>query len=262
MTPFLPVQLVRKLAHLLYLLPRQTTEPPFPPNSIAATAFRLEQRRSSILDTNYHQANIANSTIYQPPRTPTARTPWPRTAPARSALPMYAPQKHASALSREAFLWLGSTAAKGEVKSLCIEGSRFADSQKPQLPNQRHKIVAKRGAAFTIMVSLNHDEMELLAPAVTPPNFAHDRLLASPVWARRPSSTPSSLPLSRTTPITSADTKSRSTRPLRSRSPRPNWKRSSSRVRYTREDLGYLPTTSHQLTLCSPPDRHRHPWLR
>ena len=56
------------------------------------------------------------------------------------------------------------------------------------------------------------------------------RLLASLVSERRPSSTPSSPPPSRTMPTTSDDTTSRWTRQSRSRSQRPSWRRSSSRV--------------------------------
>lgn len=93
------------------------------------------------------------------------------------------------------------------------------------LPNQRHKIVAKRGAAFTIMVGISVGGIVHRGQKLT-----YYRLLASPGWERLPSSTLSSPLLLRTTQTTSADMLSRSTRPWRLRSPRPSWKRSFSRV--------------------------------
>lgn len=91
------------------------------------------------------------------------------------------------------------------------------------LPNQRHKIVAKRGAAFTIMVRVHGLPLTAHTELI--------RLLVNQDWARLPSSIHCSLPPSRTTPITRDGTQSRLTRLWRLRSPRQNWRRSSSKVR-------------------------------
>jgi hypothetical protein len=130
--------------------------------------------------------------------------------------------------------------------------SAAAESASPigiaNLPNQRHKIVAKRGAAFTIMVGSPHRLHGLTLMSCRSP--------ASLGWARLPSSTPSSPPRSRTIKITSGDMPSRSTRQSKSRSPRLSWKRSSSRVR------PQITCVLTLLTCCSPPHCHRYPWLR
>ena len=60
----------------------------------------------------------------------------------------------------------------------------------------------------------------------------YSRLLESRDWAKRLSSTLCSRPRSRTTPTTSAVTRSRLTAPSRSKSPRPSWKRNSSKVSF------------------------------
>lgn len=93
------------------------------------------------------------------------------------------------------------------------------------LPNQRHKIVAKRGAAFTIMV------WHFQKPPITVVLADHmTRSLANLDWAKPPLSTPSSQPPSRTTKTTRDDMQSKSIRPSRLRSQRPSWKRSFSKV--------------------------------
>jgi hypothetical protein len=78
------------------------------------------------------------------------------------------------------------------------------------------------------------------------------RWLASPVWVKPLSSTPSSQPPSRTIRITNDGTPSRSTRPSKSRSQRLSWKRSSSKVKDYNS-----PHLQHSLTFTrSSSDRH------
>ena len=90
--------------------------------------------------------------------------------------------------------------------------------------DDRHKIVAKRGAAFTIMVrSLRRAKRTVLLKGPR-------RLQASQDWGKRPLSTHFSPQPSRITPITDVVMLSRLTRPLRSRSLKPNWKRNSLKV--------------------------------
>lgn len=87
----------------------------------------------------------------------------------------------------------------------------------------RHKIVAKRGAAFTIMVtSRDRQQAQLCLTSCRSP--------ASQDSERRPSSTRCSQLQSRTTPIISVGTQSKSIKPWKLRSLRQSWRRSSSKV--------------------------------